>query len=260
MGLWVTKNQQELPAIIYIGNVAELKRIERSDHYLEIGAAVSLTDAFAALLTEYPDLQEIARRFASPPICNAGTLCGNVANGSPIGDTMPALICLGTTLVLRSGSGSRVLALEDFYLDYMKKDLRPGEFIAALRVPRAHKGLSLRSYKIGKRYDQDISAVCAAFTIEVAAGRVRGARIAFGGMAATPRRAENCERALIGAEWTTTTVARAAQSLVKDFQPITDMRASKEYRLRIARNLLRRFHAETAAQSERNTSVWNYVG
>ena len=201
VGLWVTKKQQDLPTIIYLGNVAELKRTRRVDHYTEFGAAVSLTDAFVELTAEYPELQEIARRFASPPICNAGTLCGNIANGSPIGDSMPALICLGTSVVLQSATGSRVLALEDFYLDYMKKDLRPGEFVAAVRVPRALRGLSLRSYKIAKRYDQDISAVCAAFAVELAGGRIRGARVCFGGMAATPRRAENCERALIGSDW-----------------------------------------------------------
>ena len=141
--------------------------------YIEFGAAVSLTDAFVELTAEYPELQEIARRFASPPICNAGTLCGNIANGSPIGDSMPALICLGTSVVLQSATGHGSSPLEDFYLDYMKKDLRPGEFVAAVRVPRALRGLSLRSYKIAKRYDQDISAVCAAFAVELAGGRIR---------------------------------------------------------------------------------------
>jgi xanthine dehydrogenase small subunit len=202
---------------------------------------------------------EVARRFASPPICNAATLCGNIANGSPIGDSMPALICLGASVVLGSAGGSRVIALEDFYLDYMKKDLRPGEFVAAVRVPRARKGLAFRSYKIAKRFDQDISAVCAAFAVELALGRVRAARVCFGGMAAIPRRGENCERALIGAEWNGATIARAAQSLAKDFQPITDMRASQDYRLRVARNLLQRFYADLA-QNGRSTSVWNYVG
>jgi xanthine dehydrogenase small subunit len=210
------------------------------------------------LTAEYPDLQEIARRFASPPICNAGTLCGNIANGSPIGDSMPALICLGASVVLRSAAGTRVLALEDFYLDYNKKDLHPSEFVAGVRVPRAHAGQSLRSYKIAKRYDQDISAVCAAFAVEVAGTRVRAARVCFGGMAATPRRAENCERALIGADWNATTIARATQSLARDFQPITDMRASQDYRLRVAKNLLQRFHADVSQAGR--TSVWNYGG
>jgi xanthine dehydrogenase small subunit len=258
VGLWVTKRLEELPAIVYVGNVAELGHIVRSDTHLEFGAAVSLTDAFAVLLAEYPDLAEIARRFASPPICNAGTLCGNVANGSPIGDSMPALICLGATVVLQGAGGTRSLALEDFYLDYMKKDLRRGEFVAAVRVPRAQQGRLLRSYKMAKRFDQDISAVCAAFCVELAAGRVRSARVSFGGMAATPRRAQACEQALIGAEWSSSGIAKAVQALAKDFRPLTDLRASKDYRLRVAGNLLQRFCSDVAQNA--TTSVWNYAG
>ena len=186
VGLWVTKQHSDLPAIIYVGNVAELRTITRADAHIDIGAAVSLTDAFAVLQSEYPELQEIARRFASPPICNAGTLGGNIANGSPIGDSMPALISLGASVVLQAGSTTRRVPLEDFYLDYMKKDLRAGEFLVSVRVPRAHRGRLFRSYKIAKRFDQDISAVCAAFCIELAGGKVRDARICFGGMAPRP--------------------------------------------------------------------------
>jgi len=259
VGLRVTKQYAELPTIVYIGNVAELKSIVRTDHHIEIGAGASLTDAFTALLAEYPELREIARRFASPPICNAGTLCGNVANGSPIGDSMPALICLGASVMLRSGAKSRSVALEDFYLDYMKTDLRPGEFVAAVRVPRARKDQLIRSYKIAKRFDQDISAVCGAFAIELAEGRVRSTRVCFGGMAATPRRAMACEEALIGADWNVAGIGKAIQALAKDFRPITDFRASQAYRIRVAGNLLKRFVAETT-QADENTSVWSYAG
>ncbi len=259
VGLRVTKQYAELPTIIYIGNVAELKRIARTDQHLEIGAGVSLTDAFAALLAEYPDLREIARRFASPPICNAGTLCGNVANGSPIGDSMPALICLGATVVLRSATDSRSVALEHFYLDYMKTDLRPGEFVVAVHVARARKGQLIRCYKIAKRFEQDISAVCGAFVIELAAGRVRSARVCFGGMAATPRRARACERALVGADWSPAGIGKAVQALAKDFQPMTDFRASQAYRMRVAGNLLKRFVAESSQAGE-DTNVWSYGG
>jgi xanthine dehydrogenase small subunit len=248
-----------LPAIVYLGNVRELASITRTDQDIEFGAAVSLTEAFEALVAEHPELHEIARRFASPPICNAGTLCGNVANGSPIGDSMPVLICLGATVVLRSATGSRSVALEDFYLDYMKKDLRPGEFVAAVRVPRARKNRLLRSYKIAKRFDQDISAVCAAFSLEIAAGRVRSARVCFGGMAATPRRAKACEQALVGADLQAAGIGRAVQALARDFQPITDFRASQDYRLRVAGNLLRRLATE-ATQPGECVSVWNHAG
>ena len=259
VGLWVTKHQRELPDIVYLGNVAELSAVAATGAGLEIGAAVSLTDAFAALLTEYPDLGEIARRFASPPICNAGTLCGNVANGSPIGDTMPALIALGSTVTIQGPGGSRELPLEDFYLDYMKKDLRPGEFVRSVRVPRAQATLRLRSYKIAKRYDQDISALCGAFAIRLEGGRVAAARVAFGGMAATPRRAPACERALAGAAWNTAGIAPAITALAADFAPITDFRATRGYRAAVAGNLLRRLLAETTERGAA-AGVWSHAG
>jgi xanthine dehydrogenase small subunit len=259
VGLRVTKQYAELPAIVYIGNVAELMRVTHTAEHIEMGATVPLTDAFAALVTEYPELEEIARRFASPPICNSGTLCGNIANGSPIGDSMPALICLGATVLLHSSAKSRSVALEDFYLGYGKNDLAAGEFVAAVRIPRARKVRLVRSYKIAKRFDQDISAVCAAFSLEVAAGRIRTARVCFGGMAATPRRAIACEQALLGAELKPKAMDNAVRALAQDFQPITDLRASRDYRLRVAGNLLQRL-ALDASPSRANTNVWNYAG
>jgi xanthine dehydrogenase small subunit len=171
---------------------------------------------------------------------------------------MPALIALGAQLVLRSAGSARVVALEDFYLDYMKKDLRRGEYVAAVCVPRARESHLVRSYKISKRYDQDISAVCAAFAIDLKDGRIRGARVAFGGMAATPRRARACEQALTGAEWNAATAAGAAEGLALDFQPLTDLRASREYRLRVASNLLQRFHLETT-QPDEPANVWRHA-
>ena len=259
VGLWVAKQHKALPEVIYLGHVAELAAITVTDERLEIGAVVSLTDAFAALLAEYPDLQEMTRRFASPPICNAGTLCGNVANGSPIGDSMPALIAVGATVVLQSAAGSRSLPLEDFYLDYMTKDLRPGEFVAAVRIPRARPAQVVRCYKIAKRFDQDISAVCGAFAIERSAGRVRAARVCFGGMATTPRRAMACERALVGTELDAAAIGQAMAALATDFQPITDFRASQSYRSQVAGNLLQRFAMEVS-QPAGNASVWSHAG
>lgn len=259
VGLWVTKHQRNLPDVIYLGNVAELAQVAAEGGSLEIGAAVSLTDAFAALLAEYPDLNEITRRFASPPICNAGTLCGNVANGSPIGDTMPALIALGATVTIQGAGGTRELPLEDLYLDYMKKDLKPGEFVRSVRVPRAAAGFVLRSYKIAKRYDQDISALCGAFAIRIEQQRVVTARVAFGGMAATPRRASTCEHALAGAAWTEAGIAPAIAALASDFAPITDFRASRGYRSAVAGSLLRRLLAETT-EAGAAASVWSHAG
>ncbi|MBM3346943.1 MAG: xanthine dehydrogenase small subunit, partial [Betaproteobacteria bacterium] len=177
IGLWVTKQMRELPRIIYIGEAADLARVCTTDGELEIGAAVNLEAAYAAIIRRYPTLAELANRFASPPIRNSGTLCGNLANGSPIGDTMPALIALGATLVLRRGDALRTLPLEAFYLGYQKKDLRPGEFVSAVRIPLPAVGATasmrlVASYKVAKRFDQDISAVCAGFAIDVAGGRV----------------------------------------------------------------------------------------
>jgi xanthine dehydrogenase small subunit len=236
---------RRLGDLLYIGNVEELKRIERDASMLTIGAAASLEDAYAALVGEYPALAELARRFASLPIRNAGTLGGNVANGSPIGDSMPALIALGAQVVLRRDKASRTLALDAFYLGYQKTALEPGEFLAAVRVPLPRAQLRFRTYKVSKRYDQDISAVCGAFALEIDNGKIVSARIAFGGMAATPQRAAGAEAALAGEVWNEASAQRAMNALEQDFVPLTDMRASNTYRMTVARNLLWRFHLET---------------
>jgi xanthine dehydrogenase small subunit len=245
VGLWVTKQFRDLGDILYLGNVAELKTIEHDAQTLTIGAAVTLEDAYAALAADYPELAELWTRFASLPIRNAGTLGGNVANGSPIGDSMPALLALGAEVVLRHGAKKRTLPLDTFYLGYQKTALAAGEFVAAVRVPRPAPDLRFRTYKVSKRYDQDISAVCAAFALRIADGAIVEARIAFGGMAATPKRAGHVEAALKGAAWDDATTQRAMDALAADYQPLSDMRASSAYRLKVARNLLRRFQMET---------------
>jgi xanthine dehydrogenase small subunit len=216
------------------------------DGAMEIGAGVSLEDAYNALCQHYPnELGELRQRFASLPIRNAGTLGGNVANGSPIGDSMPWLIALGAQVVLRGAAGERVLALEDFYLDYMKKDLQPGEFVQAVRVPLPRADVRFRTYKLAKRFDQDISAVCAAFAFRMDGDAIAEARIAFGGMAATPKRAAQAEAALNGRAWSEAALADAMAALARDYAPLSDMRASSEYRMKTAQNLLRRFWLET---------------
>ena len=245
VGLWVTKQLRELGDIIYIGQVAALKAIVRADAMLDIGAGVTLEHAYQALAAEYPQLAEMWQRFASLPIRNAGTLGGNVANGSPIGDSMPWLIALGAHVVLRGAQGERVLALEDLYLGYQKKDLRPDEFVQALRVPLARPEVQFRTYKLAKRFDQDISAVCAAFAFSIKGGVVASARIAFGGMAATPQRAARTEAQLLGRAWNEAAVHDAMAMLASDYAPLTDMRASGDYRMQAAQNLLRRFWYET---------------
>ena len=204
----------------------------------------------AALAPHYPDLGEMWRRFASVQIRNAGTVGGNIANGSPIGDANPSLIATGATLQLRRGGERRSLPLEDFFVAYGKQDRRAGEFVESITVPKPEPGTRYRAYKISKRFDQDISAVMAAFRLRLNEGKVADVRLAYGGMAATPKRAANAEAAILGQPWTEATVEAAVELLGDDFQPITDMRASAGYRLSVARNLLRRLHLETTSDAE----------
>ncbi len=244
IGLWATKHLRELPPLIYVGEVAELQKIETRGGALEIGAAVNLVEAFDAIVARYPMLAELANRFASVPIRNSGTLCGNIANGSPIGDSMPVLIALGSTVVLRKGGAVRELPMEELYLGYQKKALAPGEFVQAVRVPLPKKDQIVASYKISKRFDQDISAVCSAYVLEVEGGVIRSARIAHGGMAAVPQRALATEAALIGKPWSRETLDAARAKLVADYRPLGDMRASADYRLHVTGNLLLRLYEE----------------
>jgi xanthine dehydrogenase small subunit len=247
MGLWVTKQHRDLDTLIYVGAVEELRRLEATATHLEIGAGVTYTDAMAAVGGRWPDFGELIRRLGSVQIRNSGTIGGNVANGSPIGDSMPALIALGAELVLRKGIARRSMPLEDFYLDYRRTALQPGELVELIRVPLLRPEQQFRCYKISKRFDQDISALLGAFNIRLANGRVADVRIAYGGMAAIPKRATECEQALGGRPWTEATVARGREALAREFAPISDMRASAAYRLLAAQNLLTKFHIETSA-------------
>jgi len=258
VGLWVTKQMRNLGDIIYINQVAELQGVAEQDGMLTIGAAVTLNDAYAAVGRHYgKELNELWQRFASLPIRNAGTLGGNVANGSPIGDSAPWLIALGSQIVLNGKEGRRSMPLEAFYLDYQKKDLQRGEFVEAVRIPLPQANRHFRTYKLAKRFDQDISAVCAAFVITLDGNIVREARIAFGGMAATSRRAPLAEAALVGREWTQATVKDAMAQLAQDYTPLTDMRASSDYRMKTAQNLLQRFWYETRTDAPLPVSAVN---
>jgi xanthine dehydrogenase small subunit len=247
VGLWVTKQLRDLPPMIYIGDVAELRGIREEGNAVEIGAAVSLADGYGALVERYPMLAEMAERFGSPPVRHSGTLVGNIANGSPIGDSMPILIALGASVMLLRGERRRAIPLEELYLAYRKTALEPGEFVTAVRVPLPAPGRLVATYKVSKRIDQDISAVCAAFALEVRDGTVIDARIAYGGMAAIPKRARHLEAALAGKAWSLASVAAAMPLLAKDFQPLSDMRASAAYRERAAANLLKRCYLEHSA-------------
>ncbi|MFI8483122.1 xanthine dehydrogenase small subunit [Pseudomonas sp. NPDC078700] len=258
LALEVTQFHRELPVMIYVGHIESMKRIEVTDDTIEIGAATALSDCYSALAKDYPDFGELLHRFASLQIRNQGTLGGNIGNASPIGDAPPLLIALGAQIVLRKGNESRTLPLEDYFIDYKVTARQDAEFIEKIIVPRAQANRAFRAYKVSKRLDDDISAVCAAFNIEVADGVVQNARIAFGGMAAIPKRAAACEAALNGAAWYPGVIEQACTALAEDFTPLSDFRASKEYRLLIAQNLLRKFFLEMQAP-EVETRVTAYV-
>lgn len=244
LALEVTQFHRELPVMIYVGHIEDMKRIEVTDSTIEIGAAAALSDCYEALSREYPDFGELLHRFASLQIRNQGTLGGNIGNASPIGDAPPLLIALGAQIALRQGNTRRILPLQDYFLDYKVTARQEAEFIEKIIVPRKQANQAFRAYKVSKRLDDDISAVCAAFNLTIVDGVVAEARIAFGGMAAIPKRASACEAALIGSAWYPGVIERACDALSEDFTPLSDFRASKEYRLLTAQNLLRKFFLE----------------
>ncbi|MDB5900841.1 MAG: xdhA [Ramlibacter sp.] len=252
VGLWVTKMHMQFPRVLDVTQVRELRRIEPYENHLAIGAAVTLTDAFAALVQERPQLQTFARRFAGLPVRNSGTLGGNIANGSPIGDSMPLLIALGAHVVLLSTRGHRDLPLEDFYTGYRKNVLAVDEVVAWIKVPRPVAGQVLRAYKISKRYDDDISAICLVVNASIENGVVQQVGIGAGGVAATPARARQAEAVLRGRPWTLERSKEAAAALRAEFQPISDMRASAEYRATVLGNLMQRFWLESQGMQQIN--------
>ncbi|HEX8263607.1 MAG TPA: xanthine dehydrogenase small subunit [Allosphingosinicella sp.] len=244
VGLWVTKQLRDLGPTVFIGDIADLRRIEERPDDVTLGAAVRYSEAREVLAGLHPDLGELIRRIGGVQVRNAGTIGGNIANGSPIGDMAPALIAIGAELVLRRGSERRTVALENFFLSYGQQDLAPGEFVESVRIFRPPASALIRIVKLSKRFDSDISAVCGAFVLRIADGIVREARVAFGGMAGIPARAPGCEAALIGRAWTEATVEAAAQALADDYTPLDDLRGSAAYRRKVAANLLRRIWAE----------------
>ncbi len=256
VGLWVTKQHRELTTVIYTGRVAELSGVQVTDTHIDIGAAATLTEAVPVIVQNYPGLGELFRRFASVPIRNVGTLGGNIANGSPIGDSLAALMVVDASLVLQCGEVEREVSLNDFYHDYMVNDLQRGEFIARIKIPLPSDSAEVKSQKWSKRFDQDISAVCIAYRLVLDDGKAASFRMACGGLAATVRRAEKTEAATVGMPWSSDTIETACEKLAEDFAPISDMRASADIRLLVAQNLLRRFFAET--QNGGTESVYTY--
>ncbi len=242
VGLWVTKQLRDLPKVAFLNRARDLARIEVDGDRLRLGAGATMTEVLAAVRDLYPSWTDLIRRYGSWQVRNAATLGGNVANGSPIGDNPPALIALGATLQLRRGAERREMPIEAFFLDYGKQDRRPGEFVEAVTVPLFAP--TFRVYKLSKRYDQDISAVCGGFNVLVENGTITAARIAFGGMAGVPKRASHVEAALVGQPWALGTVEAALPAFARDFTPLSDMRASSGYRLETAGAMLVRYFAD----------------
>ena len=253
VGLWMTKQLRVFDTVISLCQVSELQRIERDEAAgtISIGAAVTYTDAMGTLLDVFPEMSRMLSRLGAAQVRNAGTIGGNIANGSPVGDMPPALIALGARLVLGSKAGRRELPLEDFFIEYGKQDLQPGECVEAVLLPLPVAGQHFAVYKLSKRFGQDVSAVCAGFCIRLQDGKVVEARICFGGMAGTPLRARSTEQVLLGQPWNDETLpqimTRARAALAEDYSPLSDWRASREYRLLAAQNLLQRFFFETTS-------------
>ena len=247
VGLWITKQLRNLPKIILTGGVKELHTVANGKNRVSLGAAATYAEAMPALGAIDADVGEVLRRLGSTQVRASGTVGGNIANGSPIGDTPPMLIALGATLTLRHGAAERSLPLEDFFIAYGKQDRKPGELVWRIDVPKLTAEQAFRAYKISKRFDQDISAVMSAFNLTLDGRKISAARIAFGGMAATPKRAANAEAALRGASLDQPASWDAAiAALARDFQPISDMRASAAYRIEVAQGLLRKALMEVA--------------
>lgn len=246
VGLWVTKQHRQFAQVLDVTRAAELRRVDEAPEHIAIGAAVTLTEAFARLTAQWPSLAEFAHRFAGLPVRNSGTLGGNVANGSPIGDSMPLLIALRAQVVLASQArGERALPLEALYTGYRQNVMAADELLVRIVVPKPTRSEQIKAYKISKRFDDDISAVCLVLNLDIADGTVQRASIGAGGVAATPVRAQQTEAALQGKPWTEATVQQAMRVLQAEFSPISDMRASGDYRRTVLGNLLQRFWLES---------------
>ena len=259
LNLEVAQFGRQFETTIYLGAVPELRAIrETEDHYL-IGAATTLSDCMNLIHAEYPDFGEVLLRFGSEQVRNVATMGGNLGNASPIADVPPALLVLDARIHLSSKESDRSVRVEDFFVGYRETILRPGEFISAIELPKSKAKHVFKMYKVSKRFDDDISAVCAAFYICIEHDHVVDVNIAYGGMAEIPKRASRCEQALVGLPWTDSTVYLGMEQLEEDFAAISDLRASAHYRMEVAKNLLWKCYLETTAFTTEHTRVWHHV-
>ena len=237
LSLVVTKERKDISSIIYINSINELNYIRNNNKYIEVGASTPLIELESYIKKYYPDFTKILKRYGSPQIRNVATVAGNIATASPIGDCLPLLLSLNSQIVLQGIKKNKILFLDDFFTSYRKTKLKKGQFIHSIRIP-LFKNSTFKAYKVSKRFDDDISSVCAAFNLEIEKNKVQSVRIAYGGMAAIPKRAIYCEKILLNSLVTEEIIHRAKKALEKDFKPISDMRAGRLYRMEVAKNLL----------------------
>ena len=243
LSLKVTKERKDINSVIYMGSIKDLNYIKNYEEYIEVGASTPLIDFETYIKTFYPDFTKILKRYGSPQIRNVGTVAGNIATASPIGDCLPLLLALNAQIILKDFKKTKVLPLENFFISYRKTKLKKGQFINSIKIPVLKKSI-FKAYKVSKRYDDDISSVCAAFNLGLIKNKIETIRIAYGGMATTPKRAIFCEKILLNSFITDKVIKKAKTALEKDFQPISDMRASGLYRMEIAKNLLEKCFIE----------------
>jgi len=247
LSLIVTKSRKEIKNIIYLNNIKDLNFIKIVNNEINIGATTPLIDVEKFILKYYPDFNNILRRYGSVQIRNVGTIGGNIATASPIGDTLPLLLSLNGRILIQAKKSNKEIYLKDFFIRYRKTKLKPGEFIKSIKIP-IYKNHKFKAYKISKRFDDDISSVCASFNFRIKNEKIEDAVIAYGGMSEIPKRATKCEKFLINSNFSKPIFEKAKNTLKQDFNPIDDMRASKKYRLEVAENLLLKFFLETKSK------------
>ena len=243
LSLGVTKERKDINSIIYMNSIRELNYIKNNNEYIDVGASTPLIDLEIYIKKYYPDFTKILKRYGSPQIRNVGTVAGNIATASPIGDCLPLLLSLNAKVVLQDLKKTKVLSLDSFFINYRKTKLKKGQFIHSIRIP-LFKNNIFKAYKVSKRFDDDISSICAAFNLEIVKNKIQSVRIAYGGMAEIPKRAVFSEKILLNALFTEETIHKAKEALEKDFKPISDVRASGSYRMNVAKNLLEKCYAE----------------
>ena len=237
LSLSVTKERKDISSIIYMNSISELNYIKNNNKYIEVGASTPLIELESYIKKYYPDFTKILKRYGSPQIRNVATMAGNIATASPIGDCLPLLLSLNAKVVLQDLKKTKILFLDNFFTSYRKTKLKKGQFIHSIRIPLFENNI-FKAYKVSKRFDDDISSVCAAFNLEIVKNKIKNVRIAYGGMAAIPKRAIYCEKVLLNSLITEEIIHKAKKALEKDFKPISDMRASRLYRMEIAKNLI----------------------